>query len=168
MSVRFQVEGLDRIATALTRYPTVTKTFINQAIFAYANEVAKYARTRIRSGTRSGNVSMINGKPHVASAPDEYPARITKGRGKEGGLHGGIFWNRLSDGAEIISAAPYSAYLEDGTRNIKGQQTVGGVTFKGGRPFMAPSLKEKEEFFDDKINNALDKAEAEAFGGGAR
>ena len=53
MDVEIKIDGLKELKKGFKLYPHLTKTFVNQAIYAYANEVAKYARTRIRSGNRS-------------------------------------------------------------------------------------------------------------------
>ncbi len=164
--IKIEMTGIKELETAFKKYPKLTKTFINQAIYAYANEAAKYARTQIRTGSRSGRIYMIKGKPHTASSPTEYPARITKGRGQKGGLHGNIYWKRIPDGAEVISGAKYSGYLEYGTAKIRGTQTGGGITFKGGRPFMRPALQEKDVYLSKQIDIALNKVDTEAFTGG--
>ncbi len=178
--IKIEMKGIKELETAFKKYPKLTKTFINQAIYAYANESAKYARTQIRTGSRSGRIYMIKGKPHTASSPTEYPARITKGRGLKAGLHGSIHWKRIPGGAAVISDAVatrknkkgkeitvhYSDYLEYGTSKIRGTQTGGGVTFKGGRPFMRPALQEKDIYLNKQIDIAMNKANTEAFEGG--
>ncbi len=80
-------------------------------------------------GTRRGK--KYPGLPNRSSAPGEVP------KSQSGRLANGVRYEGSGDGIEVTNVVEYSAYLEQGTRNMK------------FRPHMAGLFRERDDEFLD-------------------
>lgn len=88
-------------------------------------EVNDNIKSKLSTGSRSGRVYIVRGRAHKASAPGEYPAKMT-------GKLVSAQQYRVSNKQLIFgNSASYSAYLEDGTTKM------------APRTFLKPLVEEK-------------------------
>lgn len=89
---------------------------INQAITRSfrksGKEVNDNIKSKLSTGSRSGRVYIVRGKEHKASAPGEYPAKLT------GKVVGGQQYKVTNKQLILGNTAPHSVYLEDGTTKM--------------------------------------------------
>lgn len=136
-----------------------TRRGIRQAYYKIGKDLKAYAAKKIKEGPKTGIKYVIYGgfkthvffdntkrtkKIHQASAPGEFPARLSGGLIRSLGF-AVSGWTQLEFGAD----APYAKALEEGDDRVK------------ARPYLKPSLKATEgsavTHFETEIKKALTK-----------
>lgn len=102
---------------------------VRRGLFAMGKDAAIESARMINNSGRSGRVYMIEGFPHVSSAPGQAPANIT-GRLRRSFNYRvqGVY--QVEWGA--TSASPYAKWLELGTKNMSPRPTIQVVAKKRG------------------------------------
>lgn len=67
-------------------------------------------------GPKSGRMYRYRGKPHRASAPDEYPANMS------GALRNSIDYTLTNTSVTIGTDTPYAGYLAEGTTKMSARR----------------------------------------------
>jgi len=92
---------------------------IRDAFFDQGDRNVKYARKEILKRNKTGNLYMIKGKLHRASAPGEFPANLS------GKLRKSISYTvRGSNSMEFGDKVEYGKYLELGTEHMKPREHI--------------------------------------------
>jgi HK97 gp10 family phage protein len=150
MDFSVKVEGLDRLKGKLGVTPKLIRQEVSKALFVSAKHVEGEAKRSILNGQKSGRLYK-RGKTvfHRASAPGEAPASDT------GRLANSInsYLDSTALGSFVVAGrglAKYAPLLEFGTSKI------------APRPFLFPALEQSKPFIQKRMNEAVDRAIAEA------
>ena len=114
---------------------------INQAITRglrkSGKEVNDNIKSKLSSGSRSGRVYIVRGRAHKASAPGEYPAKMT------GKLVSSQQYKVSNKQLVFGNSASHSAYLENGTAKMS------------PRTFLKPLVEEKVDDIGKNLHEEI-------------
>lgn len=102
-----------RVFIDLSHHANYSRHAINKGLDKVGEIVTKEATKGIMSPPKTGNTYIYRGRVHRASASGQYPAHQT------GKLVRGINKNRITRKLIIGSKAPYSTFLEKGTKKMR-------------------------------------------------
>lgn len=123
-------DGLKKIIQK--RFDDNTEKHIKRRLETASLLVEGTAKENIQRGAKTGTVYKRRGVTHQASAKGEYPATDTGFLVANIG-HTTVKHEGTKYVAKVFSGAPYSKFLEFGTRKM------------GERPFLQPSLERNAE-----------------------
>lgn len=106
--------------------PVFTDGAIRDSMFDVGSESAKFLKFRLTTGPRTGRRYRIFGRIHQASAPGEFPARLT-GKMSRNTAYSVRGTSELEVGIKTFGGTPYPKFLEEGTRKME------------RRPFIEPT-----------------------------
>lgn len=132
MAIRADVSGVAELQANLRRMEAQARNrLIREATHTAATKLQEQIVRNIIEGPATGRARRKGG---YSSAPGEYPMQ------DDAVLSAKIEVDRTLNGADVVSRAEYSEKLE-----FKDPA-------KGGRPFMARSLQENEQYIRDVVN----------------
>lgn len=121
---RVEIEGLEDILIGMQSLGRVARVELRKGMREAATVVADRAREELRANDVTGKTYIVKGKEHIASAPGEYPAQLTRKLSKSIKIH--IAKSGLA--ARILTADPKAHIQEYGSIN------------QAARPFLRPAL----------------------------
>ncbi|WP_434779269.1 HK97-gp10 family putative phage morphogenesis protein [Neisseria sp. Ec49-e6-T10] len=116
---------------------------VNQAITLgfrkSGKEITDNIKKELSTGARSGRLYIIRGMAHKASAPGQYPAKLS------GKLVNSQNYRVANKTLLFGNSAHYAAYLENGTRKMD------------ARTFLKPLVEQKTDDIEKNLDHEIQK-----------
>jgi hypothetical protein len=136
MKYGLDIRGFSELMAELADLPDRANASIARTMNFVAQSTAQRAKTKIKTGGRSGYVYEVNGRMHQASAPGESPADLS------GTLAASIGFTKMTDRPGSFATAgsdlSYATTLEFGGFS----KFDGKVVYVEPRPFLLPAFEE--------------------------
>lgn len=136
------IKNLERLLNKLEKIKAGTTKEVEQVLDDAARKM--YTTAVLQMGKVSqGRVYIINGKPHTASLPGDYPNVLT------GALRNSLFWDlqrgKLTARFGVKGGLEYARYLEYGTSKM------------APRPFIRPSYDKHYKDVAPSVSKIIQK-----------
>ena len=154
MMFKLDIRGFEELQAELAELPERAGAAVARTLNAVAQSTAQRARTKIRTGTRSGHIYAVGSAMHQASAPGEPPANLS------GALAASIRSTRITDRLDSFAAA--GTDLDYGrTLELGGFSSFNGKpVYIDPRPFLLPSFEEAIVAIELRLKREFERGKA--------